>query len=375
MATIEPYQTKGGRRYRVRFRTPDRRQTDKRGFKTKRDAQAWAAQNTVDLNAGAWRPERAGKITVTEAANQWLETKRSIAPKTHSGYRYAIKHIATTGGLGTTYLKDVTSGVVERWVVDMAVQHKPKGVHNSFGVLNQIMSKAVKDKRIAVNPCTGVELPRVERNTVNVVPMDKLSRLIDAAGEHAPVVAFLAFTGLRWGEMAGLQVGDVDLERRRIHVRRQITEDSGRLIRSLPKHHTTRTVPVVGQVADILEPRITGRSADELVFTTASGAVLRNRNARRDWFDASATAAGLEGLTPHELRHTFASVAIRAGASIKALQSALGHSSAAITLNIYGHMFPDDYDAFTTRMTDVFAADCGQNVGKEARRTLAPHDN
>ena len=98
------------------------------------------------------------------------------------------------------------------------------------------------------------------------------------------------------------------------------------------------------------------------MFTTGRGAVLRNRNARRDWFDAAVERAGYEGTTPHDLRHTFASVAIASGASIKAVQSALGHHSAAFTLDVYGHMFPDDYSVFIDAMTTRFETNCVQNV-------------
>ncbi len=72
---------------------------------------------------------------------------------------------------------------------------------------------------------------------------------------------------------------------------------------------------------------------------------MRNRNARRGWFNRAALEAGTPGLTPHELRHTAASLAVRAGANVKALQRMLGHASAAITLDIYADLFDDDLDA------------------------------
>lgn len=115
MATIESYETKAGKRYRVRYRTPDRRSTDKRGFKTKRDAQDWAAANTVKMNTGDWRPAAAGRMTVSEQADAWLQTKTpNVAPKTATAYEQAVTRISNVGSLGTIPLANVNHSVIER---------------------------------------------------------------------------------------------------------------------------------------------------------------------------------------------------------------------------------------------------------------------
>jgi integrase len=93
-----------------------------------------------------------------------------------------------------------------------------------------------------------------------------------------------------------------------------------------------------------------GKGADDLVFTTWRGKPLRNLNWRRDVFDKTAIDAGLESLTPHELRHTAASLAVSAGANVKAVQKMLGHSSAAMTLDVYSGLFDDDLDGVADRM-------------------------
>jgi integrase len=87
---------------------------------------------------------------------------------------------------------------------------------------------------------------------------------------------------------------------------------------------------------------VAGKSADDLDFTTQTGKPLRNLNFRRDYFDRAATDAGLAGLTPCELRHTAASLAVSAGANVKAVQRMLGHASAAMTLDVYAGLFDDD---------------------------------
>ena len=92
------------------------------------------------------------------------------------------------------------------------------------------------------------------------------------------------------------------------------------------------------------------RPADALVFTTWHGKPLRNLNFRRDVFDRAADDAGLHGLTPHELRHTAASLAVSAGANVKAVQRMLGHASAAMTLDVYSGLFDADLDGVAERL-------------------------
>ena len=118
------------------------------------------------------------------------------------------------------------------------------------------------------------------------------------------------------------------------------------------KNHSARTVPVPRFLAPLLSDRRWGSSGDtELLFPSRRGGWLTVGEVR--WvFDPAATAVGLTGLTPHELRHTCASLAIRAGANIKVLQTLLGHKTATLTLDRYGHLFPDDLD----RIADAFDA-------------------
>ena len=78
--------------------------------------------------------------------------------------------------------------------------------------------------------------------------------------------------------------------------------------------------------------------------------MLRNLNFRRGCFDQAAKVVGLRGLTPHELRHTAASLAVSEGANVKSVQRMLGHASAAMTLDVYSGLFDDDLDAVADRL-------------------------
>ena len=156
--------------------------------------------------------------------------------------------------------------------------------------------------------------------------------------------------------MAGLKVGRIDLLRRRVEVAEAVSEVRGALVWGTPKSHQRRSVPIPRFLVDDLDVLVAGKSSDELVFTTKRGAVLRNLNFRRDVLDDAAESVGLAGLTPHELRHTAASLAVSAGANVKAVQRMLGHASAAMTLDVYSGLFDDDLDGVADRLDAAAAA-------------------
>lgn len=114
--------------------------------------------------------------------------------------------------------------------------------------------------------------------------------------------------------------------------------------------------PIPRVLADELAKHVAGKAPGDLLFTAPEGrVVLRNTNFRPRFFDPAAKKAGLPGLTPHELRHTTASLAIAAGANVKAVQQMLGHASAAMTLDIDAGLFADDLDAVADQLDRAFA--------------------
>ena len=170
----------------------------------------------------------------------------------------------------------------------------------------------------------------------------ELARLADECGDYSPLINSLGYTGLRWGEAVALQVENLDLLRRRIRVTRAMAEVRGKAVVGTPKDHERRDVPIPAFLVDDLADLVAARSPTELVFPSPKSSILRNGNFRRNVFDAAADRAGLGGITPHGLRHTAASLAIQAGATVVVVSRMLGHSSAKITLDVYAHLFADD---------------------------------
>jgi integrase len=220
-------------------------------------------------------------------------------------------------------------------------------IHRVFSLM---LDLAVQDGRVARNAARGVRLPKLAKTEKRFLTHDQVRNLADAAGPYRLVVLLLAYCGLRWGELAALRVRRVDLMRCRLTVAEALTEVRGRLVWRTPKSHQVRSVPIPRFLVDELMAHLAGRDPDALVVLGPRGGVLRNLNFRRDHFDPAATAAGLNGMTPHELRHTAASLAVAAGANVKAVQRMLGHASAAMTLDVYAGLFDDDLDGVADRM-------------------------
>jgi integrase len=192
------------------------------------------------------------------------------------------------------------------------------------------------------------------RHEVAAVPVhpylthQQVAALAKAAGDHRPLILVLAYTGLRWSEVIGLKAGRVDLLRRRLRIAETLTDVDGHFTWGAPKNHQARDVVMPGFVAHALAPMLAGLAPGDLVFTNKAGTPLRNQGFRRAVFDAAAKAAGVP-LTPHELRHTAASLAV-ASRGCEGRAGDARSQDRDMTLDVYAHLFGDNLDAVADRM-------------------------
>jgi integrase len=224
-------------------------------------------------------------------------------------------------------------------------------------VLGTILGAAVADGRIARNPVRGVKLPPEGARRMRFLEPEEVARLADAHPPHyRPLVLTAAYVGLRWGELAGLAVENVDLLRRTIRVERQLVEVAGNVSFGPPKSRAgLRTVSMPTALATVLgqnfaAPAVQGSG---LAFPGPKGQPLRRSNFRRVWSKAT-DRADLEGLRFHELRHTAAALAIAQGAHPLAIKERLGHSSITVTMDTYGGLFPHLEEAIGAGLDQVF---------------------
>jgi integrase len=185
--------------------------------------------------------------------------------------------------------------------------------------------------------------------------------LAEAIAEPYGVLVYvLAFGGLRWGEACALRRSRCDLLRGRLEVVESLAEIGGELYFGEPKTYQRRWVRLPRFVSVALAAHLeanVARTQDALVFTSPNGAPLRYTNfRRRQWHPALRAAAVDPKLTPHQLRHFCASFLHSRGASLKAIQEQLGHSSPTMTLSVYTHLFGGDLDGLYDGLEEPLAA-------------------
>lgn len=362
MATIESYETKAGRRWRVRYRTPDRKQTDKRGFTSKRHAQDFAATVEVKKMRGDYVAPNLGLVTVGELAPAWLARKKvEVKPSTYRALETSWRtHVEEPWS--TKRITDIDTDAVEQWITKLTASSTTV-VRRAHSILAGILDSAVKARRIAHNPARDVDnLPRRPTSKRHVyLTHGDVERLADESGRHRVLVLVLAYCGLRWGEAIALRVEHLDLLRRRFTVTENAVQISYTIHVGTPKTHHHRTVPVPPFLVDELAHQCEGRARHDLVFPGKDGDYLRRPGTVGGWFSGAVSRAGIERITPHDLRHTAASLAVSAGVNVKALQRMLGHASAAMTLDTYADLFDSDLDAIGHALD---AARRTENVGK-----------
>jgi integrase len=361
-----------GLRWRARYYDPSGQQHS-RHFARRIDAQQWLDSVTTAVGTGSYVDPNRSKITVGGLADQWLAGKLNLKPTTRARYEAALTvHVLTRWA--DVPLATVEHSAIQAWLAKLtAAGQSGASVRKIHGVLSAILDLAVRDKRLPANPAKGVNLPRANAHRRRYLSAEDVELLAAEAARppqqreqselgapyrlYGLAIFVLAYSGLRWSELAALRVDHVDLLRSRLNISEAVTEINGGVLAwGTPKSHETRSVPLPRFLAAELAPHLATRSGRDLVFTTVNGEVLRNRNARRSWFDRAAAVIGQEGLTPHELRHTAASLAVSSGANVKAVQRMLGHASAAMTLDIYADLFDSDLDAVADRLDGIRTA-------------------
>lgn len=354
MSSVEKRMRDDRTTWLARWRDPSGRQR-KRTFARKTDADKYLQTIGAAMQTSTYLDPDAGNVTVGQFAVKWLSTQGHLAPSTQATYQSILgKHVLPRWG--STPLSRVAHEDVAGWVSDLVGSGlAPATVRYVYRVFSLLLELAVKASKIPRNPAAGVRLPKVQKAEKRFLSHQEVAALGEAAGDYRAAVLLMSYCGLRWGELAGLKVGRVDLMRRRVNLVEAVSEVRGKLIWGPLKAHQIRPVPLPRFLVDELAVIMAGKAPGDVVFTTRRGAVMRNLNFRRDVFDRAATDAGLAGLTPHELRHTAASLAVSAGANVKVVQRMLGHASAAMTLDTYAGLFDEDLDAVAERLDEAAA--------------------
>lgn len=368
MGSINEYETAHGKRYRARYRSPDRKQRDRRGFLTKEDARLFLALVEVQRARGDLLDDASASVTIGTLGPIWLTNQIQLKPSSlHSleiSWRVFVQPEFDHTPVGLVRHSDVQS-----WVARMSTVKSAGTVIRAHGILAGIMDVAVRDRRIADNVARGINLPKRVRKPRVYLTHSQVEMLAVEASGHGTLVRFLAFTGLRWGEAVGLRVNNVDLNRRRIRVAENAVYVGGKIVVGTPKSHAVRSVAFPPSLSVPLEIQCAGKAPEMLLFGDGINH-LRPSTIRNGWLTRAVERCQQRDetfprVTIHDLRHTAASLAISAGANIKVIQKMLGHASAAMTLDAYAGLFDDDLD------TVALALDRARELATASVRSLS----
>lgn len=332
--------------WRVTWRDPSGKQRA-RHFATKREARAFKAQVELDLSRGRYVDSHAAdRVLLRDCAASWLAgrtVERASAARDDSLLRV---HLLPRWGAWP--ITKIDHAGVQQWVVELGRDLAPATVRECYRVLSLVLGSAVQARLLGHNPCAGVRLPPRRRQDEPVtLTRAKLSGklLPEIPDRYRALVATAAYTGLRWGECAGLHWSAVDLASRRLRVVRVLVEVGGQITpKPYPKSKAgRRTVPVPVPLVELLDAHRAAFPSPELVFTnSAGGPVGRTSFRTRIWKPAVRRAGLPERLRFHDLRHSYATWLVSDGLPPNIVQRIMGHEDVTTTLGIYTDV-PEDY--------------------------------
>ena len=322
--------------------------------KTQKEVREKLQAAAVEVNTGIYTPPQ--KMTVGQWLDIWSsEYLGNLKKNTVRVYTLNIrKHIKPA--MGAIKLPDLRPHMVQSFINGLE-DLSPASVRLAYKVLHMALEKAVRHGYLPRNPASDCVLPKAEQKEISPLNDEQTAAIIKAAvgSELEYIIPVALFTGLRLSEILGLTWDCIDLKTGQITVNKQLSRQDhrGDGFFISPKNGKSRTITPAGSVMKTfkkqkihqLEKRFQAgplwSNEHGLVFTADDGSPVEQWQVEK-YFKEILDAAGIAGARFHDLRHTYAVNSIRAGDDIKTIQGNLGHSSAAFTLDRYGH--------FTERM-------------------------
>jgi len=362
------------------------------------------------MRRGVWADPKAGRVTLAKWSSEWQTTIVHLADSSKRIHADNIRlHVLpderdsegtiTSHALGDVELGKITTAKLKTWLAVMMRKPRtkrspatlaPASVHQAYRTLHLALEAAVSSGLVGRNPLVGVTAPRVEAKPIRFLEAHEVKALAATVpAEYSALVLIGCLCGLRAGELMALRWESVDMLGRKLHVIEQFDKERGRGAVKPPKTAAgRRVVPMPKAVVDALARHgaapVEHANASERVAlhvvndaqvprrSTASGLVFRAPTDdmidldqfRRTVWAKALKESGLQPLRIHDMRHTAASLAIKAGADGKVLHRMLGHASAAMTLDRYGHLMPGQAEAVADRL-DILMTAAGSRLAVE----------
>jgi integrase len=298
-------------------------------------------------------------VRLRDWADQWLAELTHLKPKTRASYGSALRtHVMPA--LGHIPIGKLQQSDVAGWVKQMAEKGvSGSRIRESYKVLRAMLVVADQRNMIRRSPCFGIRLPHQGRREPRFLTAEQVRDIAERiADPYRTLVYLLAYGGLRWGEACALRCRRVHLDKQRLTVAESLAEVNGEFHWGETKTGRIRTVAIPRFLCALLAAQLEGLpdDPDALIFTAPDGSPLRNNWFHRRVWDPARDAADVPSdLRIHDLRHTCASLLISQGAHPKMIQSHLGHSTIAVTFDVYGHIFDADRDALVDGLDAIYA--------------------
>jgi integrase len=371
-----------------------RRQKSQTVKGTKRDAERALREVLLSLENGSY--VKPNKITLGEWLDQWCESfvVMNTTPRTYVSYRSIINNHLRKG-LGAIILSRLEPQQIQEYYasrldkgrVDGKGSLSNRSVLYHHRILSKALDQAVKMGLIVRNVAKLITPPRVARAKINVLDANEASRLLDVASETPYYCLFstLLFTGLRRGEAIALRWKNVNLLGLELNVVETAYRIRKEFIVKEPKTlHSKRAVSLSPSLAVLLREYKEDQEAmrkkmgkpltdEDFVFSWPDGRPL-DPDVVTKAFHRILGKAGLTNIRLHDLRHTHATLMLKAGVHPKVVSERLGHANIGITLDIYSHVLPGLQEAAAERFDRLFEEDANENSEPFVSKMLASDD-
>jgi integrase len=303
-------------------------------------------------DSGKEYPER---LTVADWMTIWFETysKPAIRESTAISYHSQMRnHIFP--GIGEISLINLTpldiqkmynetksSGRIKRTGNEAELELSGQTIRNIHTLLKQCLEQAVRERRIPYNPVDACKLPPKKQAEMKVIPPEKIGNYLKVAESYKVLAMFfLALSsGLRRGELLALLWADLNVDNSTISITKQVAGRKGGLVISTPKTpNSIRTLAIPKQAVELLITEHSRHPNNPYMFPSPKTGKMYYPDSVGRLHKKILREAGIGEVRFHDLRHTFATLAIQNGVDIKTLSGMLGHYSAGFTLDTYAHV-------------------------------------
>lgn len=338
------------------------------GYRTKTEAKAVLYQAQREIADGTYG--QADPTFEDVAADYLASIKLEVKASSYDDYRIQVRlHLVPHFGskrinaITTADVDKFRSGKasetkrVKRWNEEtgkkewIEIPYSARRVNKCLTVLGAIFNFAIDKKYLRESPMRGVKKLKSETEEARCLTKEQVRRLLDASSPTLyPIVYTAIWTGLRQSELFGLKWCNVDLVNRKLKVRQAYRPQYGET--TLKSRYSRRTVDLSANLVNVLitHRAKTAGGPNDYVFRNKAGNPIDYHNIVHREFNKALDRAGLERITWHAMRHTYASLLIDENVNIKIIQELMGHADIGTTLNVYGHLFPDSKDGIGNKI-------------------------